>query len=103
MTHSLPANTIASKGNATSMIGDLEDKNLFVSLSTFVMKHFGMPNDLQHLEGEAITQGLREIMLTKLQQVESDVQGGTKPKADPDNMAYDFLAIDDEDDKGTVH
>jgi len=102
MTHSLPAKTIASKGDAAGMIGDLEDKKLFEALATFVMRHFGMPNDLQHLEAEAITQGLREIMLTKLQQVESEVQGGVKPKADPDNLGYDFLAVDD-DDKGTVH
>jgi hypothetical protein len=102
MTHSLPANLLGSKGNAANMIADLEEKKVFEGLATFVMKHFGVPNDLHHLEGDAITQGLREIMLVKLQQVESEIQGGAQPDADPDNLGYDFMAVDD-DDKGTVH
>lgn len=103
MTHSLPAKVIANKGDAASMIADLDEKELFLALSMFVFKHLGNPEGLQHLEAEAMTAGLREIMLTKLQQVESEVHGGAKPKADPDNLGYDFLAVDDDDDKGTVH
>ena len=102
MTHSLPAKAIATKGDAAGMIADLDTKELFLQLSTFVFKHLGNPENLQHLEAEAMTDGLREIMLAKLQQVESEVQGGAKPKPDPDNLGYDFLAVDD-DDKGTIH
>jgi hypothetical protein len=102
MTHSLPANVIGDKGDATSMIADLEEKKVFEGLAEFAMQHFGKPNDLQHLEVGAITQGLREIMLIKLKQVESEVQGGAQSEADPDNFGYDFLAVDD-DDKETIH
>ncbi len=79
LTHALHAKELSGKGNATTLMALLERKKLFVALGSMVIAHLGNPEDLQHLEGEAISQGLREILGEKLASVEKSMNVETHP------------------------
>jgi hypothetical protein len=73
LTHLLHAKELKGKGNADGLMGLLDEKGLFDALASTVMQHFGEPEGLQHLAGEAITTGLREILGEKLVSVEDEM------------------------------
>ncbi len=65
------------------------------------MTHLDKVEDLTQLDDDAITQGLREIMVAKLKAVEAEVAHGGAPTPDPESTdietkdAADFDAFAD--------
>lgn len=112
LTHVLHAKELKGKGNPKLLMALLEKKGLFTALATTVMNKLGNPEGLQHLAGEAITSGLREILGEKLASVDdqdanSETEMADSVDGDISAKVDKFLDLVDTDDShgggGTVH
>ena len=103
LTHVLHAKELKGKGNPADLMALLDKKGLFQALATIVMTNMGEPEGLQHLEGEAITLGLREILGEKIASVgDDDVASETEAPGTVEDDISDkvdsFLSLVDLDD-----